>query len=104
MESMCKLGGARVNIAVLELQRDVAPDVRVLLVRKSILAVGAPLPEVGDGLHEAALEEHGVWVLQKPNMRFCNADDVERGWRDAVCAGQISQSVSRGGRVRRARR
>jgi hypothetical protein len=39
MESMCELGGARGDIAVLELQREVAPDVRVLLVLESLQKV-----------------------------------------------------------------
>lgn len=57
--------------AMLEMQRNVAPDVGVLSVVGAVHAEGAKVALVFVDRHEVLLPEVSVWVLDEVDRRLC---------------------------------
>jgi hypothetical protein len=90
------------EVAVLELQRDVGPNVRVLLVAEAVATVCASMTKMLEAQHEITFVQHGVGVLHEPHMWLSGADNIQSGASDAVRMMKISDAAGLSGRVFRA--
>ena len=77
-------------VAILEMQRDVAPDVGVLAIIGAVHTEAAEVALIFVSCHAVLLPQASVRVLDEVYVRLCGVDDVEHRYDNVVGCGDVA--------------